>query len=112
MPASTPRNVSEAAYDAWHRIVGVDLILKIDKTLVLCCDQRFKDTTHRHDAFADRDLAFLFREIGKVLGVNVEQARPAGVNRFDDISAGTNAVADIDAAAEPRVLSLYCLQDV
>src|SRR5580704_2697720 len=104
--------MNKAAANAWHRIVGLNLILQIDETLVLCGDQGFKDLLYWHDAVSHRDLALFALEVRKVFHVYVKQPRACFADRLNHIGAGTSRMPDIDAASDARIHTLYGLQYV
>src|ERR1700722_8434035 len=52
-------HIGEAAGHAGHRVVGVDLVLKVDEAFVLIGDERFKDSADRPLAVTHCYLALL-----------------------------------------------------
>src|SRR5579859_5836442 len=86
-----------------HRIVAVNLVLKIDKPFVASCDQCFEDLAYRHLALTNIYLAFLALEVCEVFDVHVKEPRAYIANGLDDIGAGAHCVPDIDAAADARI---------
>src|SRR5258708_39161276 len=57
-------HVGEAAGHAGHRVVGVDLVLKVDEACVFIGDERFKDSADRHLAVTHCYLALLDLQVG------------------------------------------------
>src|ERR1700691_6151437 len=105
-------HIGEAAGHAGHRVVGVDLVLKVDEAFVLIGDERFKDSADRHLAVTHCHLALLDVQVGQVLHMHVEEARSDFTDGLDDVRAGAHGVAYIDAAADSRVHVFDELQDV
>src|SRR5450432_3234169 len=105
-------HIGEAAGHAGHRVVGVDLVLKVDEAFVLIGDERFKDTPDRHLAVTHCYLALLDVQVGQVLHMHVEETRSDFMDGLDDVRAGAHGVAYIDAAADSRVHVFDELQDV
>ena len=112
MPAQDAAHVGEAGNDSGHGIFAADLVFQVDEALVFGGDECLEDFGDGNDTFADGDLAFLCGEVGEVFGVEVEEARADGVDRFDDIGTGADAVADVDAAADAGVHVADDLEDV
>src|SRR5882757_3381021 len=93
-------HIGEAAGHTGHRVVGVDLVLKVDEACVLIGDERFKDSADRHLAVTHCYLALLDVQVGQVLHMHVEEARSDFMDGLDDVRAGAHGVAYIDAAAD------------
>src|SRR5438552_2977868 len=100
-------HISEAGDHARHRIVGMNLILKIDEALVPSRDEGFKHLPHWHYALSDRDLALLALEVREVLHVHVKEPWACFVDRLNDIRAGADRMPDIDAAADARIHTFH-----
>src|SRR6266436_3624984 len=100
-------HISEAGDHARHRIVGMNLILKIDEALVPSRDEGFKHLPHWHYALSHRDLALFALEVREVLHVYVEEPWACFVDRLNDIRAGADRMPDIDAAADARIHTLH-----
>src|ERR1700722_17532465 len=92
-------HVSERLDDAGHRIVAMDLIFKIDEALVIGLDERRKHLAEGELALAHSNLAILVVEVSEVFGMHVEEARPNLVNGLNNVGAGSDSVANVDAAA-------------
>jgi hypothetical protein len=105
-------HVGKAGDYAGHGIVGMDFVFEIDETFVLLGDQSFKYFADGHEAVTDGDLAVFRLEVREVLYVHVMQAGADFVDGLDDIGAGTNGVADVNAAADTRIQTLYGFQDI
>src|SRR5258708_6017096 len=105
-------HIGEAAGHAGHRVVGVNLVLKVDEALVPIGDERFKDGPDRHLAVTHCYLALLDVQVGQILHMHVEEARSDFMDGLDDVRARAHGVAYIDAAADSRVHVFDELQDV
>ena len=81
----------------------MDFVFEIDEAFVLLRNEGFEDIAQGHEAVSYGDLAFFVVEIGEVFHVDVMKARAGFADGLDDVGAGTNGVANIDAAADARI---------
>ena len=63
-------------------------------------------------AFTDGDLAFFLVEIGEIFHVDIEYPGTDFANGLNDIGAGANGMADINAAPDARIQAFYGFQDI
>src|SRR6266851_7886391 len=105
-------HIRKAGDHTRHRIVGVNLILEVDKSLVVGRDEGLEDLAERHNSVTHGDLALFALEAGQVLHMHVVQPRPHLVDGLDHIDARTHRMPDVDAAADAGVVLLHPLQNV
>src|ERR1700734_4471012 len=106
-PRQDASHISEAGNNAWHRILGTNLILQIDEAWILYCNEGFKHLSHWHNAITHGDLALLALEVREVLHVYIEQSRAGIVDSLHHVRAGANRVPDIDAASDSAIPGLH-----
>src|SRR5580704_16334821 len=106
-PRQDASHIGEAGNNAWHRIIGTNLILQIDEAGILYCDEGFKHLSHWHNAIPHGDLALLALEVREVLHVYIEQSRAGVVDSLHHVRAGANRMPDIDAASYARIHTLH-----
>src|SRR6267143_3048431 len=89
--------IGERLLHSRHRIVGLDLVLKIDISGVPHCLELPEDFRNWNLSLPNDALTLRNLEVPQILGVHIQEARASIGNRVYDVGAGAHRVSHVDA---------------